>query len=69
VEFLDRFYGTINRISSDTDVSYYDYSHDKRFSENLTYFSDSDHLNTEGAKYFMEIIANEVPELKDALHR
>lgn len=66
-EFLDRFYGTINRISSDTDVSYYDYSHDKRFQENLTYFSDSDHLNAEGAAYFMEIIAEEVQELRAAL--
>ncbi len=66
-EFLDRFYGTINRISSDTDVSYYDYSHDKRFQENLTYFSDSDHLNAEGAAYFMEIIAEEVPELRAVL--
>lgn len=67
-DFLDRFYGTINRIASDTGVSYYDYSHDARFSENLTYFSDSDHLNAEGAAYFMEIIAEEVPELRDALH-
>ncbi len=66
-DFLDRFYGTINRIASDTSVSYYDYSHDARFSENLTYFSDSDHLNAEGAAYFMEIIAEEVPELRDVL--
>ena len=66
-EFLDRFYGTVNRISSDTNVSYYDYSHDKRFQENLTYFSDSDHLNAEGAAYFMEIIAEEVPELRAVL--
>lgn len=66
-DFLDRFYGTINRIASDTNVSYYDYSHDARFSENLTYFSDSDHLNADGAAYFMEIIAEEVPELRDVL--
>ncbi len=66
-DFLDRFYGTINRIASDTNVSYYDYSHDARFSVNLTYFSDSDHLNAEGAAYFMEIIAEEVPELRDVL--
>ena len=66
-DFLDRFYGTINRIASDTNVSYYDYSHDARFGENLTYFSDSDHLNAEGAAYFMEIIAEEVPELREAL--
>ncbi len=66
-DFLDRFYSTINRIASDTGVSYYDYSHDARFSENLTYFSDSDHLNADGAAYFMEIIAEEVPELRDVL--
>lgn len=65
--FFDQFYSTVNRISSDTGVSYYDYSHDARFSENLTYFSDSDHLNAEGAAYFMEIIMEEVPELRDAL--
>ncbi|MDE7177620.1 MAG: hypothetical protein K2O59_07350 [Lachnospiraceae bacterium] len=63
-DFLDRFYGTINRIASDTNVSYYDYSHDQRFSENLIYFSDSDHLNPEGAAYFMEILTEEVTELK-----
>ena len=66
-DFLDRFYGTVNRIASDTNVNYYDYSHDARFSENLTYFSDSDHLNAEGAAYFMEIIADEVPELREII--
>lgn len=66
-DFLDRFYGTVNRIASDTNVNYYDYSHDARFSENLTYFSDSDHLNAEGAAYFMEIIAEEVPELREVI--
>lgn len=66
-DFLDRFYGTVNRIASDTNVNYYDYSHDARFSENLTYFSDSDHLNAEGAAYFMEIISEEVPELREAI--
>lgn len=62
-DFLNRFYGTVNRIASDTGVNYYDYSHDGRFSENLSLFSDSDHLNPEGAAYFMEILQEEVPEL------
>lgn len=66
-DFLDRFYNTVNRIASDTNVNYYDYSHDSRFSENLTLFSDSDHLNAEGADYFMEILAEEVPELREKL--
>lgn len=63
-DFLDRFYGTVNRIASDTNVSYYDYSHDERFTENLIYFSDSDHLNPKGAAYFMDILAEEVVELR-----
>lgn len=67
-DFLDRFYGTVNRIASDTGVNYYDYSHDSRFSKNLTLFSDSDHLNAEGAGYFMEILAEEVPELQQKLN-
>lgn len=66
-DFLDRFYGTVNRIASDTNVSYYDYSHDERFSENLTCFSDSDHLNEEGAAYFMNILTEEVTELQELL--
>lgn len=63
-DFLNRFYSIINRIASDTSVNYYDYSHDERFSENLTLFSDSDHLNPEGAAYFMDILTEEVYELK-----
>lgn len=66
-DFLDRFHSTVNRIASDTGVNYYDYSHDDRFSENLILFSDSDHLNAEGANYFMEILAEEVPELQEKL--
>ena len=65
--FLDDFYSTINRISADTGVSYYDYSHDVRFYENLSWFSDSDHLNPEGAEYFMEILEEEIPELKEVM--
>lgn len=66
-EFLDRFYSTINLISSDTGVNYYDYSHDDRFTENLTLFSDSDHLNEAGAAYFMEILEEEIPELRQIM--
>ncbi len=63
-EFLQEFQDTVHRIASDTNVSYYDYSHDERFQSNLQYFSDSDHLNEEGRKYFMEILAEEVAELQ-----
>ena len=63
-DFLQEFYATIDRISHDTDVSYYDYSQDKRFYDNLEYFSDSDHLNDVGAVYFTDILWDEVEELE-----
>ncbi|MCM1266487.1 MAG: hypothetical protein NC302_01170 [Bacteroidales bacterium] len=68
-DFLDRFYGTVNRIASDTNVSYYDYSHDARFTESLPLFSDPDHLTDEGAAYFTAILAEEMPELRAVLYK
>ncbi len=67
-EFLEEFNATVTKIVSDTGVSYYDYSADERFRDNLDYFSDSDHLNDEGAEYFMDILRDEVEELKAALN-
>lgn len=66
-EFLEEFNDTVTKIASDTGVSYYDYSADERFRDNLDYFSDSDHLNEEGADYFMDILRDEVEELRDIL--
>lgn len=65
--FLYDFYSTIDRVSTDTGVNYYDYSHDERFYDNLSYFSDSDHLNEEGSAYFMEILEEEIPELREVM--
>lgn len=62
-DFLQEFYATINKVANDTDVNYYDYSHDERFYDNLEYFSDSDHLNETGALYFTDILWDEVEEL------
>lgn len=66
-EFLSEFAEKVNTIASDTGVSYYDYSYDARFRGNLNYFSDSDHLNDEGAAYFMQILEEEVPELQQVI--
>lgn len=66
-EFLQEFHATVAKIASDTSVNYYDYSTDERFRDNLDYFSDSDHLNEEGAEYFMDILRDEVVELRDIL--
>ncbi|MBO5472365.1 MAG: hypothetical protein J6A08_01015 [Lachnospiraceae bacterium] len=63
-EFLQEFDRTVTRIAADTDVSYYDYSDDERFRDHLEYFSDSDHLNEQGAVYFMEILRDEIKELE-----
>lgn len=62
-DFLQEFHDTVTEIATDTDVNYYDYSHDERFYDNLIYFSDSDHLTEEGARYFTDILWEEVPEL------
>lgn len=62
-QFLYDFYTTINEIAVTQGVSYYDYSHDKRFETNLQYFGDADHLNPEGAIYFTNLLMEEVPEL------
>lgn len=62
-EFLQEFDKTVRRIATDTDVSYYDYSNDERFRDNLTYFADSDHLNEKGCEYFMQVLLEEVSEL------
>lgn len=66
-EFLQEFNATVTKIAYDTGVNYYDYSADERFRDNLDYFSDSDHLNDQGAEYFMDILRDEVEELRDIL--
>ena len=63
-DFLEEFYATINQIADDTNVNYYDYSHDSRFYDNLEPFSDSDHLTEDGALYFTNILWDEVTELE-----
>lgn len=62
--FLQEFYATIERIAGDTGVSYYDYSRDSRFYDNLEHFSDADHLTEDSALYFTDILWDEVPELE-----
>lgn len=63
-EFRMEFYAKIDAIVSDTGVNYYDYSYDERFRDNLELFSDADHLNADGARFFMEILTDEVSEME-----
>lgn len=63
-EFLEEFHTTIKNVTDTCHVSYYDYSSDPRFCNDLSLFMDSDHLTDEGAEYFVSILAREVPELQ-----
>lgn len=65
--FKEEFENTIDQICADTGTSYYNYSEDYRFAQNLTLFSDADHLNETGAAAFMYVIRQEIPEFKDFL--
>lgn len=67
-EFYSDFYGLVNEIVEQTGVDYYDYAFDERFVENYDWFMNSDHLNKEGARQFVNILMNEV-DLQGALPR
>lgn len=58
--FYDDFYELIGEIVKNTGVPYYDYSCDERFSTDYSLFSDSDHLNANGARKFTAIVIKEV---------
>lgn len=55
------FYISINKVIEQLEIEYYDYSRDLRFND-INYFYNRDHLNTEGRKLFTEIFIREVLE-------
>lgn len=63
-DFLQEFHETVTTVANDTGVNYYDYSYDARIRGNLEYFTDADHLSTDGINYFMQILTEEVTELQ-----
>lgn len=60
--YEERIYDNIKEIENKMNKKYLylDYSHDKRFENNLEYFFDDDHLNEKGAEYFTEILLNDI---------
>lgn len=58
--FFDDFYRVIDKLCSETDTPYYDYSRDERFSGEYSLFIDTDHLNRRGAEKFTCILLEEV---------
>lgn len=59
-DFYDHFYLIINQVVRDTGVEYYDYAFDERFVNEYSWFMDSDHLNAEGAKNFVDILMRDI---------
>ena len=56
-EWLDENYFKImHNMSNKYNVTYLDYSHDNRLSNNAKYFINSDHLNSSGQKVFSEFL-------------
>lgn len=65
--FKQELTAVVESVCASTGANYYDYSEDERFSEDLTLFSDADHLNETGAAIFMKTIEQEIPEFRDFL--
>lgn len=64
--YEERIYKNIKMIEKKMGKSYIylDYSHDKRFENNLEFFFDDDHLNEKGAEYFTKILLEDIRALK-----
>lgn len=60
--FYNRITKNVKNVEKRLDRSYIflDYSHDKRFENNVDYFMDDDHLNEKGAEYFTEILLKDI---------
>jgi hypothetical protein len=62
--FFETFYRFSREISGKyPHVPYLDYSHDKRFENNISLFYDGDHLNIYGAKKFTSIVIKDIQSL------
>jgi hypothetical protein len=59
-DFLDSFYGFINKFSDEHNVLYLDYAFDERFRNSPNLFINSDHLNREGALMFTDIVMKDL---------
>ena len=59
-DFVSDFYKQVDELVETTGVLYFDYSSDERFTNNYELFMNSDHLNKEGARVFVDILMREV---------
>lgn len=58
--FFDDFYSLMDCIITETGVRYYDYSRDDRFRDNDDWFSDSNHLDRDGARHFVQVLMEDI---------
>ncbi len=58
--FFAEFYSLMNEIAEETGTEYYDYAFDARFVKRYDWFMNSDHLNKEGARQFVDILIKEI---------
>ncbi|MGL5056034.1 MAG: hypothetical protein ACRC6A_01510 [Fusobacteriaceae bacterium] len=65
--YEERIYSKIKKVNElfQNELIYLDYSHDKRFENNLDLFSDDDHLNKKGAEIFTKIVLEDLGLTKD----
>lgn len=64
-DFYKDFNGIIDRIVQEESVEYFDYSMDERFSREYSLFFNTDHMNIEGAKKFVDILEREIIDRKE----
>ena len=62
-QFFSEFYRFTRELQeASPSLLYFDYSHDPRFENDFSLFSDGDHLNTAGAEKFIAIIIHDLQE-------
>lgn len=60
---MRKFYSDINKISTENNIPYLDYSKDERFTSDYSLFRNSDHLNKSGANKFTKIILEDIEKM------
>ena len=59
-EFQSQMRSAAGQFAARYGIPYFDYSEDTRFCENMTYFSDVDHMSSEGSKAFAPILLADI---------
>lgn len=68
-EFMDRFYQDMEEISQKYNVPYFDYTGDERFLADYRWYSDTDHLNGYGSRYFTQEFLKDNEEILRFMNR